>query len=224
MIESPHVFVISHERSGTHVAIDALRNNFPIYKRRFYTNIDRMIDGHWSYCSPEVIADELQLEPSVIKTHMFLNTAAFFDEGGPATQLVTSLAKDSKLIYVYRDGRDVLGSLHTFWCRAIPGCSAITFSDMLRGNFTVDVGKPRRGSTNPVSYWRQHTENWIGREDVLALSFEQFLNNYDATILHIGKFLEKQPSDPLKSVLRKGSRVKRGRLREALTMLYMREI
>ena len=224
MIGSPHVFVISHERSGTHVAIDALRNNFPIYKSQFYTSLDRMTDGRQFHRHPEIIEARLQIAPSVIKTHMFLDTNAFFDNGGPISQLVTSLVQNAKLIYVYRDGRDVLGSLYTFWTRTIPKFNGITFSDMLRGNYTADVGKARRGSSNPVSYWRNHAESWIGREDVLALSFEEFVNNYDETILRIGKFLEREPIEPLKSVLRNGSGVKRGRLRETLLTLYMRKI
>ena len=218
--DAPHVFIVSHERSGTHIAIDAVRNNFPIYKRQFYVNIDRMVEGHWSYCSPEIVGEELQRKPRVIKTHMILDTGAYFDGDGPATQLVKSIAQDSRLIYVYRDGRDVLSSLFTFWSRTIPEFIGTTFSDMLKGNFTVDVGRTRRDSTNPVSYWREHVQAWIGREDVLTLSFEEFLNDYNGTIIRIGEFLEMSPVNPIKSVLRKGSGTQRGKLREALFNYY----
>jgi len=188
-LEVPHVFVISHERSGTHIVIDAIRNNFPIYKINFYVNIDRMTEGHWSHCSQDLIKTELQKEPRVIKTHMLSDTGVFFDGGGVATQLVNSYVESSKLIYIYRDGRDVLGSLYSFWSRTVPGFGEITFSDMLKGDFTTNIGQARQGSVNPVLYWREHVQNWIEREDVLTLSFEEILNDYENTLLKISQFI-----------------------------------
>jgi len=222
-LDAPHIFVISHERSGTHIAIDAIRNNFPIYKKRFYVNIDRMVEGHRAHCGSEIIEAKLEV-PSVIKTHMVLDPGTFFDGDGSATQLVKSIVHDSKLIYLYRDGRDVLGSLFTFWSRSIPEFGGTDFSDMLRGNFAVNVGRARRNSTNPVSYWQEHVQNWAGREEVLALSFEEFLNDYDNTIMRISDFIGMPPVDPLKSVLRKGTGAQRGKLIEALFKFYTRKI
>ena len=88
----PHVFIVSHERSGTHVAIDAVRNNFPIYKRRFYTSIDRMVDVDRRHRSPETIEALLEEGPSVIKTHMTQDTDFFFrSDDGAASKLLKSV-------------------------------------------------------------------------------------------------------------------------------------
>ena len=97
---------------------------------------------------------------------------------------------------------------------------------MLRGEGAGDVdhvGGARTGG-DLVSYWRDHVEGWLAREGVLALSYEEFLNQYDDTVRRIGDFLGLQPSNPIRRVLRSGGKSGRSRLREALAKFYNRRI
>jgi len=220
----PYVLVISHERSGTHIAIDAIRNNFSNFKAHYYLNIDRLAEGHHQHCEPEVIERKCKLKPRVIKTHMTPDTRAFFGGGVSVDRLVDEIIGQARQIYVYRDGRDVMASLYTFWSRTIPGFSGTTFSDMLRGHYSVDTGRARTSFSNPISYWKQHVGSWLQNDNILALSFEDFVHNYDITVEKVGQYLGMRPSEPIKSVVRQGSGVQRGKIRETISRLYWRKI
>ncbi len=41
-----NLIVISHQRSGTHLTIDSIRNNIPVYRKNNYMVLNDKIDEH----------------------------------------------------------------------------------------------------------------------------------------------------------------------------------
>ncbi|MEM7386663.1 MAG: sulfotransferase domain-containing protein, partial [Verrucomicrobiota bacterium] len=221
MADSPHVVVLSHERSGTHIAIDAIRNNFPAYREHFYANIDRMVPGHWNYCEPEESERDLAIRPRVVKTHITKDFHRFFDGKEEAVRVADALLGDAKLIYMYRDGRDVASSLFSFLKGSQPSFGNVSFSEFLREVVESDLSRTRF-SMNALDYWVHHIEGWWGRDDVAFFSFEDFTRRFDETVARIGKHIGMEPENPVKKVVR--TRKRPAWMPEPVYKLFMRRI
>src|SRR3954454_20906472 len=123
------IVVASHPRSGTHLLIDSLRLNFPecrAWKRlgenlhRLYLNLDEL-----DRLTPaEAIAVASRCRRPVLKTHALADFSAASLIPGPCPcdpALVAWLrANAASFLYVYRDPREVMKSLHAF-VQASPG-------------------------------------------------------------------------------------------------------
>src|SRR3954451_10415909 len=122
------IVVASHPRSGTHLLIDSLRLNFRecrSWKRlgenlhRLYLNLDEL-DG----LEPdEAVELASRCKQPVLKTHALGDFSAACLKPGPCPcdpELVAWLrANAASFLYVYRDPREVMKSLHAF-VRASP--------------------------------------------------------------------------------------------------------
>lgn len=89
---SQHVFVIAHERSGTHLSIDALRNNFE-HLAAPYLNVDRMASRHRNPADPKKVLARLRKAPRVIKSHIHSDVERNFEDRPEAIPLVQSLGR-----------------------------------------------------------------------------------------------------------------------------------
>lgn len=223
MNRPPHVVVISHERSGTHITIDAVRNNFIPYKERYYVNIDLMIENSWKSLSSNECKRELQSGPVVVKTHTFSNHQLFFHSNPEAIEIVGALIEGAKCIYVYRDGRDVLSSFYMFLASQYPNVRRLSLSEFLSTtNLPCDPIRASMGM-NPVEYWRDHVEGWLGNGRALALSFESFLRDYEGCVDRISEFIGVPARTPYLNVLR-SSKTRLPASLEPLYKLYLRKI
>ena len=91
------------------------------------------------------------------------------------------------MIYVYRDGRDVLISLYHYmrgFREDLP-----EFSDFIRMPNDFD---PYYRSVSRVEYWKEHVEGWLGRSnlDIATVSYEQLHADYVSTIRKLSEFLD----------------------------------
>ena len=101
-------------------------------------------------------------------------------------EFVENLLENSKVIYVYRDGRDVLVSLYHYirgFREDLP-----EFSDFIRMPNDFD---PYYRSVNRVEYWKEHVEGWLGRSnlDIVTVSYEQLHADYVSTIRELSDSL-----------------------------------
>ena len=87
-------------------------------------------------------------------------------------------------IYVLRDGRSVLCSLHLFMQSFAPE-TRCSLSDFLRQ--TVN-GKSR------VRMWAEHVYDWIDRPDVSIVKFENLVQSPRQTVLQLGEMLGLPPT------------------------------
>ena len=224
MNRPPHVVVISHERSGTHITIDAVRNNFIPYKERYYINVDNMIKGNGESLSASGCKQKLQSGPVVIKTHTLSNHQLFFHSNPEAIEIVGALIEGAKCIYVYRDGRDVLSSFYTFLASQYPDVRRLSLSEFL-STTNLPCDPPIRAfvGMNPVDYWRDHVEGWLGSSRVLTLSFESFFSDYEGCVSRISDFIGVPARSPCRNVLR-SSKTRLLASLEPLYKLYLRKV
>ena len=177
--DTPTVIVASYRRSGTHLTIDSLINN-GLGVHESYVNLDRLGSGHPHPLSATDFESELAKgggKTVVLKTHTPHRSQI---ETVEEAALLDRLMADSRLIYVYRDPRDVMVSLWHFRLSFDPDyANQSSFSEHVERN---------------IERWRKHVEYWLER-GVPMVRFEDWADDYprtlERTLLILG--LERRP-------------------------------
>lgn len=143
------ILVVSHRRSGTHWVIDSLRNNFPDVEYQFY-NLDQISKNHQYYIPVSKFTGKISKTSKhlILKSHMTAQLTPFEPD---EREFVKELLKNNKVIYVFRDGRDVLVSLYYYmqgYRNDLP-----QFSDFIRMKNDFDR---YYDSVNRIEYWKEH--------------------------------------------------------------------
>jgi hypothetical protein len=202
-----HIFVISHRRSGTHIVIDTIRNNFADYSGPFL-NVDQVERRHKDRITLDQFMSQLSGPPKVIKSHMHRDIVAFFENNPRVTEFTENILKSSKIIYVYRDVRDVLTSLYFYIQSFRKDFADINISEFIRmdNDFDGYVDQNKK-KLSRIEYWYFHVAGWYNynEKNILYISFEQLITDYDATVRLIGHFLNINQPDKIKNVLIKGA-------------------
>ncbi|MFX0093638.1 MAG: sulfotransferase domain-containing protein [Candidatus Hodarchaeota archaeon] len=172
------ILILSFRRSGTHLTIDSILNNFQQISKTYLT-LEQLFPSHHEHL--DVIKLKSKIHPkmhTIIKTHM---NSAFLTQFGDYKDLSENkrgffldILDKSKKIYVYRDGRDVMVSLYYYW-QSIKADYNLSFLNHLKLNL-ID--------------WKEHVKGWLSKPDVLPISFEEFPQNYDLAIKKIKNFLQ----------------------------------
>ncbi len=205
MEKNKHVIVASHRRSGTHLTIDAVINNFKVFSQNS-TPVIVTLD-HLSSHVPQQKIDlrELQKQiassPCLLKTHAHGNISKFFIGTSHFSAFIHELFQDSKIIVVHRDGRDVLTSLYFYMQGFDQKINDTTLSEFIRMKNNFDEGT-YPGEMDRVSYWGFHVDSWLGEDNVLLLSFDDFQNKYVETLKKISQFIEHPLDGKVKDVKR----------------------
>ena len=173
------IFVHSHRRSGTHFLIDTIRNYFDVFDGFFHTT-----DNYIEF---------LKTSNVIIKTHK--PTTTFDLDEGHVWRSQDHLAfailshQIGKHIYIYRNPRDVLRSLYYFDLAGEEEPFAISkdisFRDYVLGQ---SLHEKAEGRTR-LEYWRDHVSYWIHSPGVMALKFEDIVENNELDCEKIGSFL-----------------------------------
>lgn len=185
MLESKTIVIATHRRSGTHWTIDALRNNSPDICEQFLT-LERISPQH---DSPLPLAEfRRQLEALdrrvLIKVHD-LPSAGYFQREAER-DFARQLMRESPVIYVHRDGRDVMVSLYYYLRSFNETVRSQTFSEFLRSESTLD-GAPA-GLSRPA-YWAHHARAWLQRPNLLPISYSALESDYQYTVRAMADFL-----------------------------------
>jgi hypothetical protein len=186
------ILIISHRRSGTHLAIDSLRLNVKDIAQNFLT-LEVLFPFHKQYISRTIFEKKLQKYQDeykyiIIKTHLMLKGKGKYGDYknlDKDTQIfIDRLFEQAMKIYIFRDGRDVMVSYYHYLNQKKIGDINIghkkrdeidiTFFDFLQQN---------------LQFWCQHVMSWIDMENVLTLSFENFAFNYENTLNHCLNFI-----------------------------------
>ena len=204
VLNSENIVVVSHRRSGTHLTIDAIQNNFPIYKKESEKigdlTLERLHQKHKYSITIEQLRDEYNSGFNIFKAH-FNPDLNYFDDSDKRN-LIAEIFENSKIIYVYRDGRDVLKSLFTYIKTYNKEYNDITFSEFLRMDNNFDA-EGYVGVMNRVQYWEYHVKGWLAKENILAVSFEDFKYRYADTIKTIENYLGREAEKNIVQVVRK---------------------
>lgn len=195
MVAYRYVIVASHQRSGTHLTIDSLRNNFEQLADD-YIDLDRMLPAHRKTLGSDEFRALLTSERKtpIIKSHSTSELREFsFDES--SYKLAEEIKNDSKIVYVYRDGRDVLVSLYYFEKNMTPKPPERTFSEFLRAPNVFYNSAGRYGGCGwppeitPSETWARHVGEWLDIRGCLGVSYEELSADPDAALRKVAAFL-----------------------------------
>ena len=160
--------------------IDTLRNNFPISTQGFMT-LEDLYPVAEAHRPIPVFERELESELKIIKSHMDTTlVTAPYEPDRKIQDFTQELLNRSKVIYVYRDGRDVLTSLY-YYVSKISGPRDCFYE------FLKEVPKTFDG--NRVEYWVHHVTGWIGCGSIFLVSFEDLLQAPENIVQRVGAWL-----------------------------------
>lgn len=203
--DSQHIVIVSHQRSGTHLTIDTILNNLALFAASpepACITIDRL-SSHMHKTHPTLtdVRARMSEGPTLFKSHTHANIENFFQGSSELSRFMEELFKNSKIIYVHRDGQDVMVSLFHFLRTMNPQLASIDFHDFLRMNNDVDA-VTYRGELDRPSYWAFHVESWLDKKDVLSVSFDDLLTDPEAVLKRISDFTHHPMTERFKSVRR----------------------
>lgn len=181
MKSQTNLLVITHRRSGTHLTIDAIRNNFAMWRQKEYMVLETLSDRHPEHVPLPVFESKLESGCRVIKTHY---PQEQLEDLARETSLESSLNPSFRL-YVVRNCFDVMASLYEFRKGHDPSVRSLSFSDFLREPTFDTVAGPM----NKPAYWAHHVNSWLGSNSnrPTVIRFEDWLQDYKSTLKRVGR-------------------------------------
>jgi len=176
-----NLIVISHRRSGTHLTIDTIRNNFKDFKVNEYQVINEK-----SVANIDSFLTSISNKIQVLKTHFLPDFELYVDDSKSSN--LDKLFENSFLIYVYRNGLDVMVSLYEYMKKYDLDVQKMTFDQFLITNNNFDNTSE---VMNRMKFWNYHVEQWKNskfKEKIMWIKYEDFINNYQEVIDKISKF------------------------------------
>lgn len=182
----PPVLVASHPRSGTHLMIDLLRNQFASCHastlpgqsaHNLYLSLERLKeDTHRPISRAGATRILKRAARPTLKTHLLPG----LEEIRPADRdFALDLVARATRLYCIRDGRAVLCSYRTFKTRG-----ARPVSEFMR---------ERVDGISRVARWAQHVRAWLAEPDVLPVRYEQVVANPREQLARLGEQLHEEP-------------------------------
>jgi len=177
-----NIIVISHRRSGTHLTIDSIRNNFIDYKKNNFITLNEDIREN-SFC--EKFFKLTDTNSVIVKTH-FLPNFKIYKLNDKTTEKLQELFNNSHLIYVYRNGLDVMVSLYEYMKKFDKKVASSEFNDFLFTNNNFDETTE---TFNRFQFWKEHIESWqkYTNNNIYWIKYEDFIKNYETSIQKIAK-------------------------------------
>jgi len=192
------VCVVCPRRSGTHLTIDSIYNN---WKAHYRVGSEQPLIPEYGGDSLHLVGDEEAREfirrasedhegktAFIYWSHQtsLADLAAGKDIGNPGLRAEFSRAvRAMKFVYVFRDARDM----------------AVSFCFLKEGG-SYD---PERAISH-MSTWAESARNWVAHRDddaidILFISFELMKREYEQVIRRIGAFLGIPPESPIRSAM-----------------------
>jgi hypothetical protein len=174
--------VASHMRSGTHLTIDLLRRNAPAVSAR-YLNLDRLMPDHGEPLSLADFERELARRGDwpVLKTHAPA-APGWFPAADPRSARAAALLAAARVVYVVRDGRDVLVSLYHYMRRYSERVRGQSFETFLRDRDDFFQACPAFAGLDRVGAWARHVEGWLLEPRATVVRYEDLLARLEPTL------------------------------------------
>ena len=223
------ILVASHERSGTHFLIDALRLNlkgasFP-FVRPSTPALETLTLPHDKDMFEQLSAHAAGAHGQfpIFKTHLLpseiqaaLSLPGFLT--GAEKEFLEYIFEKALKVYIHRDGRDVLVSLYHFMRQGNGlhlGLSSrlerMSFQDFIRiPNYHIHTVRSFQAfDTNLITYWRNHVLEWTSLEGMTTVSYEELHGDMGQTLVGLSQQLnlEDHLAERVRGVpLRKGNK------------------
>ncbi len=134
----------------------------------------------------------------IFKTHSLGDFICFANNKKFYEYLIKNIIKNSKIIYIVRDGRDVMVSLYNYLLKFNKISKNMSFNRFLLTKNDFDNSF---NELNRIEYWSEHVESWINIKDILIVKYEDLYNSYEETLRKISIYLNKE-NDLLKKIKR----------------------
>lgn len=199
-----NIIVGSHRRSGTHLSIDTIVNNFSQYAKSPHVKdltldhlSDHVIDKEYPVSK---LIKYLKNNNNVMKTHSHGRYADFFKGEGVDNQ-ICEIFNDSRKIYIYRDGRDVMVSMYNYMMKFNKTIESLSFSEFIRMKNEFDA-ESYNSTMNRVEYWAYHINTWREVDDVLWLKYDEFKSNLEEALSKVAKHIDQPVPDCIVDIRR----------------------
>lgn len=191
-----HVVVASHPRSGTHLTIDSLRLNFDALADDF-VDLDWLLPKHKKPLTLEDFRARLDRHARIpiLKTHSCAARQEFTHDEA-VSRLAQSILDTSRIIYVFRDGRDVLTSLYFYHKGIVPPLPDISFAQFLRSPSAIfdrsaaDAACGWPSGLTTVQVWARHVSEWLDSGLSLPIGYEEWSADPVATLHKVARYLD----------------------------------
>lgn len=203
------VVIVTHPRSGTHLLIDFLRNNFPDCsswkypfetKGSLYLNIDTLLTEKKASSIRRATRILARSRVPILKTHALspdFSDLSFFTETRLALSPVLgrALLDNCRFIYVYRHPAKVMASLYHMLAGHSKIIATTPISDFI-------ASESRAGFTR-IDHWASHVTSWKKHSGIISFDYEQIISSPDAVAATISTTfsLEHVPSPKLPPVV-----------------------
>ena len=127
-MKNKNVLVISHRRSGTHLTIDSIRNNFKALRESPFVTLETLDHAHPDHLPVAEFRQSISDHPRVIKVHYLPDVSEHL--ASEEARCAEDVFSQSKQIYVVRNGLDVLASLYEFRRGHDPLVSEMSFINL----------------------------------------------------------------------------------------------
>lgn len=184
------IFVISHERSGTHLALNLFYRNlhltqdffdFPIWPGPYAG--DKARDDYWHGVVNRWEARGRK--GGLLKSHVEADVFEIFLPKLP-------------VVYVLRDPRDTLVSFFHYLNRAEFHTNNITAGSHYCDNFREFLCRPLSdflalgftmapNSANVMERWASHVSGWLRRDKIFVVRYEEMLKDYRTVVRAVSR-------------------------------------
>ena len=189
--EMPKVFVVSHERSGTHFLMNTLELNFG-YVADPWVNLDTELGIN--FFSPVAFRSFV----TMFEGRSIRNLFKSHHEFGFYKELVEYMVTQYRILYIYREIDELMASMQRYLER-LPwheGPKMDCFEDFSR---TQPFGAMQRyqyaPATSMMHRWENHVDGWLNAIDhdhsgsMIAIRYEDLNNHFENTTHQISQFL-----------------------------------
>jgi len=189
----PKLMVVSHERSGTHFLLNSLANSFGYYKESFdfdyslginFFDQANIMDFFMTWTNVSLL--------NIIKSH---HNFYFFD------QIIDQLLQDYKILYIYRDPRDIMVSYWNFLnhCKWHEGPKVDNISDFIKSAPKDNMLRYQKAQEETIlDRWNTHIKSWVfepnenTKNSITYVSYEDLNKNYETEMQNIAEKLNMQ--------------------------------
>ena len=184
------IIVASHPRSGTHLTIDLLRRQFlecKSYKLPIQSSdhLFLTLEGLSNPVGNSMIEEKAikilkKAQRPIIKTH---DDPYLSHLNLELQHLKDWLRNNATLLYIIRDGRSVMCSLHLFMQSYDP-YTRVSLSEFIRQDINGE---------NRVKCWVNHVEKWLAYPNVYSLHLEDIISHTSTVLNELSLALKIQP-------------------------------
>jgi len=186
------IVIASHRRSGTHLAIDLFRRQFrecgswkfPGERNdRLYVNLDMVLDQNKEL--PASVACKIlrRTAKALLKTHRMPSSNNKDTPQRFTQRELSRLFENADIVYVYRDGRDVMRSYHQYR-KGFDPKARCTLAEFMRQD---------DGGVSRVKFWANHVQSWLSLPGVIALKYDEVVKDTQATLTRLGNVFHMEP-------------------------------